>query len=329
MTLGNQSSSIAQGALGVFIQSNYKWRPNLTLDLGLRYDWNMTPTERYSRFIVFDPQTASLVRLGRGGGNGIYHQNNKNFQPRLGFAWDPFKDGKTSVRGAYAVHRSAPHQRGCGHEWESAVGQPLTFAGTVSLANAIGVAQAAGLAPMTVDHAFRNAYLQSWNLNLQRELLRGLAVMAGYFGSKGTHLTLARNINQPIDGARPYPAVSPSSRILPGMVLSNIIQMESTGIRPTTLCGYRPQPLARGLQFSCPTPGRSRWITTRSARRASCRTATTCGETRSSDYDARQRIAVSAIYGVSSRARVGNSLRLCRRRAATRSTSSPQSILPA
>ena len=43
VTLGNQSSSIAQGALGFFVQDNYKWRPNLTLELGLRYDWNMTP----------------------------------------------------------------------------------------------------------------------------------------------------------------------------------------------------------------------------------------------------------------------------------------------
>ena len=66
VTLGNQSSSIAQGALGFFVQDSYKWRPNLTLELGLRYEWNMTPSERYDRFIVFDPKTASLVRVGTG-----------------------------------------------------------------------------------------------------------------------------------------------------------------------------------------------------------------------------------------------------------------------
>jgi len=66
VTLGNQSSSIAEGALGFFAQDNFRWRPDLTLELGLRYDWNMTPAERYGRFIVFDPASSSLVRLGAG-----------------------------------------------------------------------------------------------------------------------------------------------------------------------------------------------------------------------------------------------------------------------
>jgi outer membrane receptor protein involved in Fe transport len=65
ITLGNQNSSIAQGAFGFFLQDNYKLRPNLTLELGLRYDWNLTPEERYGRFIVFDPGTGSLRVLAR------------------------------------------------------------------------------------------------------------------------------------------------------------------------------------------------------------------------------------------------------------------------
>ena len=56
-----------------------------------------------------------------------------------------------------------------------------------------------------------------------------LALMAGYFGSKGTHLILRRNINQPVNGVRPYPVVSQSSPILPGAPLGNITQVESTG----------------------------------------------------------------------------------------------------
>ena len=95
--------------------------------------------------------------------------------------------------------------------------------------NAIDLAQASGLSPYTVDHRYDNAYLQSWNFNVQRELFLDFALMVGYFGSKGTHLALQRNINQPIDGVRPFPAVSLSSSILPRTPPGNIIQTESTG----------------------------------------------------------------------------------------------------
>ena len=251
VTLGNQSSSIVQGAFGLFVQSNYKWRPNLTLELGLRYDWNLSPRERYGRFIVFDPRSASLERLGQEG-TEIYHENNKNFQPRLGFSWDPFRDGKTSVRGAYAVLVDQPMTSVVlGTSGNPPQATPLTYAGTIRFENAIDLAPAAGLAPVTVDHGFDNAYLQSWNLNVQRELIGGLAVMAGYFGSKGTHLILRRNINQPVGGVRPYPAVSPSNSILAGTPLGNITQVESTGNSDyNALWVSATKPLARGLQVN-------------------------------------------------------------------------------
>ncbi|HJY08552.1 MAG TPA: TonB-dependent receptor, partial [Bryobacteraceae bacterium] len=229
VTLGNQSSSILQGAFGLFVQSNYKWRPNVTLELGLRYEWNLSPEERYGRFIVFDPRSASLERTDQEG-DKIYHENNKNFQPRLGFAWDPFKDGRTSVRGAYAILVDQPMTSVVtGTAANPPLAIPLTFAGTIGFENAIDLAQATGLAPTTVGHGYDNAYLQSWNFNVQREMPSDLAVMAGYFGSKGTHLILRRNINQPIGGLRPYPVVSPSSPILPGTPLGNITQVESKG----------------------------------------------------------------------------------------------------
>ncbi len=56
--IGDRSSAIIQNALGFYVQDNFKVRPNLTLELGLRYDWNMTPTERFDRFVVFDPADA-------------------------------------------------------------------------------------------------------------------------------------------------------------------------------------------------------------------------------------------------------------------------------
>jgi outer membrane receptor protein involved in Fe transport len=299
VTLGNQSSSIAQGALGVFVQSNYRWRPNLTLELGLRYDWNMTPDERYGRFVVFDPASASLNRLGPDG-PPIYHQNNKNVQPRLGFAWDPFKDGRTSVRGAYAVLVDQPMTSVViGATSNPPLAIPLTFTGTIRFENAIDLAQAAGLAPVTVDRGFDNAYLQSWNLNVQRELVPGLAIMAGYFGSKGTGLILRRNINQPVEGMRPYQAVSLSSSILAGAPLGNISQVESTGnSNYNALWVSAAKRFARGFQMNASYSwSKSLDYNSLSSQGIVVQDSYNLrGDRGPSDFDVRHRFVTSAIY---------------------------------
>ena len=251
VVLGSQSSSIGQKALGFFVQDNFKVRPSLTLELGLRYEWNVTPTERYDRFIVFDRLTASLVRVGSGI-EEVYHQNNKNFQPRVGFAWDPFGDGKTSVRAAYALQTDQPMTSiVIGTTTNPPLAIPLTFAGAIRLDNALNLAGPAGLAPQSIAPDFDNAYVQSWNFNVQRELFSNLALLVGYFGSKGTHLISRRNLNQPINGVRPFPRLSPSSPILPGANLGNITQVESGGNSSyNALWISATQRLARGLQFN-------------------------------------------------------------------------------
>ena len=251
VTLGSQSSSIAEGALGFFVQDSYKLRSNLTLELGLRYEWNMTPSERYDRFIIFDPATASLNRVGTNI-DDVYHQNNKNVQPRVGFAWDPFGTGKTSVRAAYALQTDQPMTSiVIGTTTNPPLAIPLTFTGAIRLDNAIQLAGPAGLAPQSIAHDFDNAYLQSWNFNVQREVLRNLALSVGYFGSKGTHLISRRNLNQPINGVRPFARLSQSSPILPGANLGNVTQVESAGNSSyNALWVTGSQRLAHGVQFN-------------------------------------------------------------------------------
>src|SRR6266576_4225471 len=298
VTLGNQTSSIAQGALGFFVQDNYKLRPDLTLELGLRYEWNMTPSERYDRFIVFDPNTASLIRVGTNI-DAIYHQNIKNFQPRVGVAWTPLRNGRTVLRTAYGIYVDQPMTSiVSATSGNPPLAIPLTFTGTVRLDNAISVARPVGLAPQTVDHDFDNAYMQSWNLNAQREF-SGFVLMVGYIGSKGTHLITRRNLNQPVNGVRPYPALSLTSPILPGTLLGNITQVEGSGNSSyNALWVTATRRLTNNLQFEASYT----WSKSLDCNSFSSGGIVTqdsynlAGSRGLSDFDARHRFVVSAIY---------------------------------
>jgi hypothetical protein len=299
VTLGNQSSSIAEPAVGFFIQDNFKFRPNLTFEAGLRYEWNITPTERYDHFIIFDPATASLVRVGTDI-KQVYHQNNQNFEPRVGFAWDPFNDGKTSVRAGYSVQTDQPMTSiVLSTATNPPLATPLTFSGTVRLDNAIQLAGAAGLAPQSINNGFDNAYLQSWNFNVQRELRPNLVLMSGYIGSKGSHLIVRRNINQPFDGVRPFPKLSASSPILPGVALGNITQVESAGNSSyNALWVSATQRLSHNFQFN------ASYTWSKSIDYNSFSTGGIVGQDAYnlrgdrglSDFDARNRFVISAVY---------------------------------
>ena len=92
-----------------FVTDSWKVTPTFTVHAGLRYDWYGTPTEAENRFVVFDPATDTLQHVGQGGGPGLaYNQSAMNFEPRVGIAWDPFKNGKTVIRGAYAIMTDQP-----------------------------------------------------------------------------------------------------------------------------------------------------------------------------------------------------------------------------
>jgi hypothetical protein len=303
ITLNDRVNSVKQDAVGPFVQDSFKWRPNLTLELGLRYDLNTTPTERYDRFVVFDSATVSLLRVGADIAQP-YHTNNKNFQPRLGFAWDPFKNGKTSVRAAYAIQVEQPLTNAVNQtSFNPPLANPLQVSGTIPLDNAINLARAAGNTLVSVDHNYDNSYVQSWNLNVQRELLPNLAMMLGYFGSKGTHLRISRNINQPVNGVRPYPRLSPTSPELPGATIGNITQVEGSGNSSyNALWATITRRFSRGLQFNASYTWSKSIDYNSSSGQPGLVTVQDSYNLRNdrglSDFDARHRLVVNGIYAL-------------------------------
>jgi hypothetical protein len=229
ITLGQRQNHIVQRAVALFFQDNVTVGSRLTFELGLRYESHLTPTERDDRFVVFDAPSASLLRVGSDV-DKVYRHDNRNFEPRAGLAWDVWGDGRTILRAAYRRAADEPSTTAVRDTAANPpYATPLSAVGVIPLAGAIALTRAAGLAPFTIDPGFRSPSVQSWNVNLQRLLGLNLAGLVGYFGSRGRNLRISRNLNQPVSGIRPYLSLSPASPILPGAPLDNITQVESMG----------------------------------------------------------------------------------------------------
>lgn len=238
--LGSGNDKILQPSYDAFAQDSFKWKPNFTINLGLRYAWNSTPSEAAGHFTQFDPTTGALVPASQ-----PYHTNKKNFQPRVGFAWDPFKDGKTSVRAAYAILTQDPTTN-----IVTALSANPPFAVPISVSSGVITAEnpgnslgATSLGPAAINRNFNDMYSQDWNLTVERQLTSSIGLSVAYVGLKATHLQLNQNINQPFvtngmyGSTRPFPTLPATSAILPSQctaphpacTFGNINQINSGG----------------------------------------------------------------------------------------------------
>lgn len=260
--LGAGNDRITIPSYAGFAQDSYKLTSNFTVNLGLRYEWNSTPYEAQNRFTNFDLTSGTLVPASQ-----PYKTNNKNFEPRIGFAWDPFKDGKTSVRAGYAITTQAPNSNiVTGLSSSPPFALPLNInAGNIQLENPSAAVSTVSLGPALINPDFRNAYAQDWNLSIERQLTSSMGLTVAYVGTKGTHLQITENYNQPFlvandyDVVRPFLTLPTSSTILPAQcsapnpqcTLGNLNRVDSPGnSNYNALWVTLKKNLARGLQFS-------------------------------------------------------------------------------
>lgn len=250
-----------------YAQDDWKLRPNLTLNLGVRYSFLPTPRDVNQLLDNFDPTLFSAaaapainpasgsfvagqaaipanyangIIVGQNGcaaaqalfpnspfsptcspfGDRVNPNYKKNFAPRIGFAWDPFKTGKTSVRGGYGIY----FDRTLNGIWEQnsfvlpPIVQSVSIVNTASTTspnanlfdNPGAGATATRLGPLTLhatgSPAFQVPYSQNWNLSVQRQVLTNTVVEVAYVGSKGTHLLGEIDSNQVPLAVRTAPA---------------------------------------------------------------------------------------------------------------------------
>jgi Carboxypeptidase regulatory-like domain len=252
----------ADAAAG-FIQDNYKVKPGLTLEGGLRFEWNGTPLEGKNRISIFNPANDTLAQAGTNGipADGAYKQN-YNLEPRVGFAYDLFNNGKTVVRGAYGFLVDQPV---AGTVSILTGNPPFTTAVSYSnsakpipLNNLFSSAQAAsGFALGYVNPNFRNAYVEDFNLNIQQALPWSMVGSIGYYGSTGHHLLIRTDPNQangPTNdpSPRPFTTLAADSPIDPGAnIASNIAEDNSIGYSNyNALWLTLAKTMSNGLQFN-------------------------------------------------------------------------------
>jgi Carboxypeptidase regulatory-like domain len=259
---GTDNKKFRQHEYDWYGQDTWKVRPNLTLTLGLRYQLDGVPYEEGANFsnLLTPPDSFPVVMsiVGPGTGKSIYQQDYSNIEPRIGFSWDPWHDGKTAIRGAFGIF----HDRVFGNLFGNARGNPpfeqdYSTNPLETINNAFGSGAfpsivplqtpspvipefngtVGGLAPVIFDPHFRNSSSNNWNFGIQRELPGQTTFDITYVGAKGTHVFHQQ------DGNPPDPTL-----------VNELVQICSNPLDPRNTTGCTPSNVSgiflyKGAQF--------------------------------------------------------------------------------
>ena len=221
---GSHEVGLREKLFAGYIQDDWRAKPNLTFNVGLRYEATTKPTDAntvpgytvngytvnsagFQEIIGLSNCASSPTACGPVGVNSPLLQNptTKDFEPRLGVEWDPFKDGKTSVRAGFGMFDVLPLPYEFG--LNTAATAPFQIIGADA-----GATLGSGIDPNVnfneqkirnrfIDAHPKRPYVMNWNANIQRQVAPGYLVLLGYVGSRSLHTSAAAddiNLVQPM-----------------------------------------------------------------------------------------------------------------------------------
>ncbi|MGH9630811.1 MAG: carboxypeptidase regulatory-like domain-containing protein [Bryobacteraceae bacterium] len=221
--------------MALFVQDDWKITPRLTLNLGVRYEYNPPYHEKNDNFFHFDPATGRLVLPSQeavqrvnplfptnlvpivtaeeaGLPKSLWYTDLNNFMPRFGFAYRATASGRTVIRGGYGIYVDDLTSS----LWRLGTGGPFVSEETFDNAITNGVPRfqfpnafppgfgAIGAQSFSaINPKLRNPYIQQWNLTLEQEVAN-VGFRVSYIGTNTRKLIWVQNINQPVPSSTPF-----------------------------------------------------------------------------------------------------------------------------
>src|SRR5260370_6724677 len=213
MQSGTNSYNFRANCFDIFAQDDFRFRPSLSFNLGLRYEYNGPYTEARNQIANLDVAAgfagaASVLPGQVGAFNGVYpasliRPDRNNFAPRIGIAWKPMK--QTVVRAGYGINYNLAQY---GNIIQNFAFQPpfavtstniSSPASVLTLQSGFPATNAAVTNNFAVDPNYRLGYVQVWNLDVQRQLPAGVVMNLDYNGSEGARPRLEPANPPPMD----------------------------------------------------------------------------------------------------------------------------------
>lgn len=203
----------------IFFQDDWKLRPNLTINIGLRWEYTQPVYEVKDREANIDLNTGKELFAGKDGNSrALYKPYYKQFEPRVGFAWTPGMLGnKFVVRAGYGI---TSFMEGTGANLRLTLNPPFFFESAVQYSTTQPGSITSGFTDVLPQNTIsgqvrawnpdlRPAFIQQWNLSNEYQFSNTFSLTVGYVGQKGTHLVDPREYNQPLPGVGPVSTWAP------------------------------------------------------------------------------------------------------------------------